>query len=138
MDSKLNGDEINALQSLGEGASGGELSRRAGEMPQRLFAFNLVTRQPSGAAVLTKNGQRALFRQECFSALVTIDAGASFAPASGVRNWLLSGGFIEKPGADSARPAITRRGKLWLASFNEDEVVVATEPTAADFARRRT
>jgi hypothetical protein len=137
MDSKLNSDEINALQSLDPIAACRVSNLRDSDLPQRLFAFNLVTRQPSGTTVLTRNGERALFRQACITALVEIECGAVSGPAGGVRKWLLSSGFVEQGTAEGAPLAITRRGQLWLASFKEDDAIVAAELTAADFALRR-
>lgn len=138
MESKLSRDEINALQSLGLDKPAGSVAYRDGELPQRLFAFNLVTRQPSGTTVLTKSGERALFGQACVSGLAAIERGESSALSNGVQKWLLSSGFINAGGAGGRQPAITARGKLWLASFREEAAVLAEpEDTAADFARRR-
>lgn len=48
MESKLNSDEINALQSLDPDKPVGDASYGDGDLPQHLFAVNLVTWQPSG------------------------------------------------------------------------------------------
>jgi hypothetical protein len=137
MESTLSSDEMNALQSLDPDKAAGAARYRDGDFPQRLFAFNLVTRQPSGATVLTKNGERTLFRHSCLAALQGIERGASARIAAGVQKWLLASGFIEAGSGPSAAPAITQRGKLWLDSFKADAAVVEQELTAADFARRR-
>lgn len=136
MDSKLNGDEISALQSLDPDNAEGATVRN-GVLPQRLFAFNLVTRQASGAAVLTKHGERALFREACVAGLAALARGEAPALSSGVRKWLTASGFVLDGSADENATAITHRGRLWLASFEEDPKVVLTEPSAADFALRR-
>ena len=136
MDSKLNSEEIKALQSLEAGARSGPSRCREGDLPQRLFAFNLVMRRPCGTTVLTKGGERALFGQACVGALGAIARGETAPMATGVRKWLLASGFV-KAGTAMAAPAITPRGKLWLASFDEKPAAVTAQPTAADFARRR-
>lgn len=136
MESKLSSDEMNALQSLDPDKAAGTMHYRDGDLPQRLFAFNLVTRQPSGATVLTKNGERTLFRHSCLAALQGIERGASARIAAGVQKWLVASGFIDA-GRGAAAPAITQRGKLWLDSFKADAAVEEPEMTAADFARRR-
>lgn len=136
MDSKLNGDEISALQSLDpDNAEGATV--RDGDLPQRLFAFNLVTRHASGAAVLTKHGERALFREACVAGLAALARGEAPPMASGVRKWLVASGFVSEASTNESATAITHRGQLWLASFEEDPEVVLTEPTAAAFALRR-
>lgn len=137
MDAKLNSDEIFALQSLDPDAPRGAANYREGDLPQRLFAYNLATRRPGGTVVLTKAGERALFRHACLCALLAIERGGLSDHSSGVTNWLLSSGFIEESHTRATRHAITRRGQLWLASCTDDRVVVAPQPTAADFALRR-
>jgi hypothetical protein len=137
MESKLSSAEMNALQSLGPEKSAGGTDYRDGDFPRRLFAFNLVTRQPSGATVLTKDGERTLFRHSCRSALGAIEHGATARIATGVQRWLLSNGFIALGRGAATAPAITPRGKLWLDSFKADEALAEPELTAADFARRR-
>lgn len=135
MDSKLNEFEISALQSLDpENDRAGSV--RDGDLPQRLFAFNLVTRQPSGDTVLTKAGERALFRHECIAGLAAMQRGEAPRLLSGVRRWLVSSGFI-LDGGEHLAPAITPRGRLWLESFEKDVVAPMPEPTASDFALRR-
>ena len=136
MGPKLNSDELHALQSLDPGMANCAARYREGDLPQRLFAFNLVARHPCGITVLTKNGERALFGQACFAALDTIGRGDSVELDEDVRKWLLVSGFIDA-GAASACPAITTRGKLWLASFKEEAASVSPALTAADFAGRR-
>lgn len=136
MDSKLNSDEISALQSLDPGARGNQARYRDGDLPKKLFAYHLVARLPCGTTVLTKDGERALFHQACLTALDAVDRGEAAQMAAGVRKWLLSSGFV-KAATAAAAPAITPRGKLWLASFDEDAAAAAAAPTAADFARRR-
>ncbi|MET0855747.1 MAG: hypothetical protein ABWY27_03265 [Telluria sp.] len=135
MDSKLNSDEISALQSLDPGTSSGA-TLREGDLPQRLFAFNLITRQPSGTTVLTKSGERALFREACVSALVAIEREESIELSSGVEKWLRSAGFVDL-GSGTVAPAVTQRGKLWMASFQADAGLAGPELRASDFARRR-
>ncbi len=130
LDSKLNNAELHALQCLD--------TYRDGDVPQRLFAYNLVTRQPSGATVLTRHGERTLFRQACLAALQALDTGEGADMASGVRKWLLASGFVKQGADDAVAPSITPRGKLWLASFEADaSVEQGAVPTASDFARRR-
>lgn len=135
MDSKLNDDEINALQSLDLSHSGGA-DLRDGDLPRRLFAFNLATRRPAGATILTKAGERALFRYSCISDLAALGRSETPRFASGFEKWLRSGGFIGGGSGKSAF-AITPRGRLWLASFETDAVVDMPELIAADFADRR-
>jgi hypothetical protein len=130
LDSKLNSVEMHALQSLD--------TYRDGDLPQRLFAYNLVMRQPSGTAVLTRHGERTLFRQACLAALQALDTGEATDMATGVTKWLLASGFVKDAAGATDAPSITPRGKLWLASFEADanaeqEAVL----TASDFARRR-
>lgn len=137
MDTKLNADEIRALQSLEKDLSPHLGMVRYGDLPQRLFAFNLVSRQPSGTTVLTKMGQRALFRHACVSALQSIDNAAPAEMSTDVERWLLSSGFIEGGGAGGPARAITRRGRLWLAASDDDPIRVAPEHTAEEFERRR-
>lgn len=137
MESKLNSDEINALQSLDPYKPVGDPSYRDGDLPQRLFAFNLVTRQPSGTTVLTRHGERTLFQQACLSALSALEHRGGAEMPTGVKKWLLSSGFIASVGTDASLLAITPRGKLWLASFEADAAAVAAEVSASDFARRR-
>lgn len=137
MDSKLNDDEINALQSLDPDSTSDRVKFRDGDLPQRLFAFNLVTRHPAGATVLTDRGERALFRHECIRGLAALARGEATRLPSGVRNWLVSSGFILEGRVGQSAQAITQRGKLWLASFEKDADVQLPELTAADFALRR-
>ena len=130
LDSKLNSVEMHALQSLD--------AYRDGDVPQRLFAFNLVMRQPSGATVLTRHGERTLFRQACLASLQALDIGEGTDMATGVKKWLLANGFIREAGGAAVALSITRRGKLWLASFDADDNVEREAAlTASDFARRR-
>lgn len=136
MGPKLNSDELHALQSLDPGMANCAARYREGDLPQRLFAFNLVARHPCGITVLTKNGERALFGQACLAALDVIGRGDNVELDEDVRKWLLVSGFIDT-GAASACPAITTRGKLWLASFKEEAAAVSPALTAADFAGRR-
>jgi hypothetical protein len=136
MGPKLSSDELNALQSLNPGMADPAARYREGDLPQKLFAFNLVARHPCGTTVLTKNGERALFGQACFAALDAIGRGEAVDLVDDVRKWLLVSGFVEG-GAAAASPRITTRGKLWLASFKEEAAAVPPALTAADFARRR-
>jgi len=136
MGPKLNNDELHALQSLHPGMANAAARYRDGDLPQRLFAFNLVSRHPCGITVLTKNGERALFGQACFAALNAIACGNTVELDEDVRKWLLVSGFIDA-GAAAACPAITSRGKLWLDSFKEEAASVLPALTAADFAGRR-
>lgn len=137
MDAKLNDDEISALQSLDPAdSSSGGVDVRDGDLPQRLFAFNLVTRQPSGTTILTKAGERALFRYGCISDLLALGRGNTPRLAASVERWLRSGGFIAG-GSEKRALAITPRGRLWLDSLEADAVVDVPELTASDFADRR-
>jgi hypothetical protein len=130
LDSKLNSVEIDALQSLA--------AYRDGDVPQRLFAFNLVMRQPSGTTVLTRHGERTLFRQACLASLKALDIGAGSDMATGVKKWLLANGFVRQAVGAAVALSITPRGKLWLASFEaDDDVEREAALTASDFARRR-
>jgi hypothetical protein len=147
MGPKLNSNELNALQSLNPGMADPAARFREGDLPQKLFAFNLVARHPCGTTVLTKNGERALFGQACFAALDAIARGEAAELVDDVRRWLLVSGFVDagaaaasatasnNPGA--APPRITTRGRLWLASFKEEAAAASPALTAADFARRR-
>ncbi|MFC0133164.1 hypothetical protein [Massilia eurypsychrophila] len=127
----MNSAEMHALQSLD--------TYRDGDLPQRLFAYNLVMRQPSGATVLTRHGERTLFRQACLAALQALDTGEATDMATGVTKWLLASGFIKEAAGVAQAPSITPRGKLWLASFEADDATAQEEAvlTASDFARRR-
>ncbi len=136
MESTLSSDEMNALQSLDPDKATGAAHYRDGDLPQRLFAFHLVTRRPCGTTVLTKNGERTLFRHSCLAALQAIESGAGARIAAGVQKWLVASGFIDA-GRGGAAPAITQRGKLWLDSFEAAAAEAEVEPTAAGFARRR-
>ena len=136
MGSKLNSDELHALQSLDPGMANSAARYREGDLPQRLFAFNLVSRHPCGITVLTKNGERALFGLACFAALDAIGRGEPVELDGDVRKWLLVSGFIDSA-AVAACTVITSRGKLWLASFKEETALVDAPLTAADFAGRR-
>jgi hypothetical protein len=130
LNSKLNSEEIHVLQSLD--------AYRDGDVPQRLFAFNLVMRQPSGAIVLTRHGERTLFRQACQASLQALDTGEAADMATGVKKWLLANGFVKQAAGGAVALSITPRGKLWLASFEaDDDVEHEAALTASDFARRR-
>ncbi|MET0856163.1 MAG: hypothetical protein ABWY27_05395 [Telluria sp.] len=130
MDSKLNSVEMQALQSLD--------TYRDGDVPQRLFAYNLVTRQPSGTTVLTRHGERALFRQACLASLQALETGEATDLATGVKKWLLANGFVKQAAGAAEALSITPRGKLWLASFEaDDNVEPEAAQTASNFARRR-
>jgi hypothetical protein len=149
MGPKLNSDELNALQSLNPGMADPAARFREGDLPQKLFAFNLVARHPCGTTVLTKNGERALFGQACFTALDAIARGEALDLVDDVRRWLLVSGFVDAGAAAAtatatattnpghAPPRITTRGRLWLASFKEEAAAAPPPMTAADFARRR-
>lgn len=138
MDTKLNADEISALQSLDPDSPSHLGIVREGDLPHRLFAFNLVSRQPSGVTVLTRMGERALFRQACISALTSIERGEPLDISIDVHRWLTSSGFIKGgAGASSSPRAISQRGLLWLAASKDDPVPLVREPTAEDFERRR-
>jgi hypothetical protein len=137
MDTKLNADEIRALQSLEKDFSPHVGMYRDGDLPQRLFAFNLVARQPSGTTVLTKMGERALFRHACVAALLSIENAAPAEMTPDVQRWLLSSGFIEKDADGGPACAITRRGRLWLAASDDEPIQATPVPTAEDFERRR-
>jgi hypothetical protein len=136
MDSKLSGDEISALQSFDADQGPSTSAVRAGDLPKRLFEFNLVARQPTGETTLTRSGQRALFQHECMAALSAMERGEDTRPASGVEKWLVSSGFAAHsvPGKGAQ---ITPRGKLWLTSFEPDMKVEAAVRTAEYFAARR-
>ena len=136
MGPKLTSDELHALQSLDPGMADSAARYREGDLPQRLFAFNLVSRHPSGTTVLTKNGERALFGRACFVALDAIGRGDTVELDDDVRKWLLVSGFVES-GGPAAGPRITSRGKLWLASFDDEAALASPALTAADFAGRR-
>lgn len=138
METKLNADEISALQSLASDSPVHMEMLREGDLPQRLFCFNLVTRQPSGKTVLTRMGERLLFRQSCISALMAIERGEPCTISNDVHNWLTSSGFITAgPDPSSSPLAISQRGRLWLAASEDDPVPLVREETAADFERRR-
>lgn len=138
MDTKLNADEISALQSLDSDSPLHLGMLREGDLPQRLFCFNLVTRQPSGKTVLTRSGERLLFRQACISALMAIERGEPLTISNDVDKWLTSSGFIKAGTDPSSSPrAISQRGRLWLAAGEDDPVPPVREATAADFERRR-
>ena len=138
MDTKLSADEISALQSLDRDPPSHLEMGREGALPQRLFAFNLVSRLPSGVTVLTKMGERALFRQACMAALTSIERGEPWDVSTDVHRWLTSSGFINAgAGASSSRRAISQRGRLWLAASRDEPVPLVREPTAEDFERRR-
>lgn len=136
MDSKLNSDEISALQSLVQDVDrpGPEISD--GEIPQRLFAFNLVARQSTGRPIITKAGQRAMFHHACIASLLALHRGEPRGLTNGVEKWLRSSGFIEG-GSTELAIQVTSRGRLWLASFEDDPLVDIAELTAAHFAVRR-
>ena len=136
MGPKLNRDELHALQSLQPGMVNPAARCREGDLPQRLFAFYLVSRHPCGITVLTNNGERMLFGRACFTALDAIGRGEPVELDEDVRKWLLVNGFIDA-GAAAACPLITTRGKLWLASFNDEAALLPPALTAADFAGRR-
>lgn len=143
MGPKLTSDELHALQSLNPGMADPAARYREGDLPQKLFAFNLVARHPCGTTVLTHNGERVLFGQACFAALDAIERGEAVALVDDVRNWLLVSGFVDAapanpdPAATPAAPRITTRGKLWLASFKDETAPASPALTAAGFARQR-
>lgn len=139
MGPKLNSHELNALQSLHPGMADPAARYREGDLPQKLFAYNLVARHPCGTTVLTKNGERALFGQACFAALEALARGAPVELDDDVHKWLLVSGFVDAgaAGAATAAASVTTRGRLWLASFEEEAGAVRPALTAADFAVRR-
>jgi hypothetical protein len=139
MGPKLNRDELDALQSLNPGMAEPAARLREGDLPQKLYAFNLVARHPCGTTVLTKNGERALFGQACFAALDAIERGEAVELVDDVRKWLMVSGFVDAGAAAAVTdsPRITSRGQLWLASFKEEAASASPPITAADFARRR-
>lgn len=110
MESKLNSDEINALQSLDPDKPVGDASYGDGDLPQRLFAVNLVTWQPSGTTVLTRHGERTLIQQVCLSALSVLKRGAGAEMPTGVKKRLLSSGFIASVGTAALPPSSDRLG----------------------------
>jgi hypothetical protein len=136
MDMRLSHDEINALQSLDFERGPTLKGVREDELPKKLFEFNLIRRRPGGPAVITKNGQRVLFRHECVLALEKIARGEDIALGSGVEKWLLASGFV-KPSDDRRAMAILPRGRLWLTSLEPDAKVETASPTAESFAARR-
>jgi hypothetical protein len=136
MDMKLSDDEISILQSLDVERSPAVEGRRDGDLPKKLFEFNLVSRQSGGQAAITKNGQRALFRHACVLALAAMARGDEIALGNGVEKWLVASGFAKS--SDEAGPmAILPRGRLWLNSLEPDAEVKATCHTAESFAARR-
>jgi hypothetical protein len=135
LDLKLSHDDISALQSV-DAEGGPALILREDELPKKLFEFNLVRRQPGGPAVITRSGQRALFRHECVLALEALSRGEQIAPGSGVAKWLVSSGFA-KPSDDAGHLAILPRGQLWLTSLGTEADVKAASPSAESFAQRR-
>lgn len=137
METKLNADEIRALQSLEPESPKHVRSFREGDFPQRLFAYNLVSRQPSGRTVLTTKGRRVLFQQACICALEAAERVQPSGAAADVYKWLFSSGFVERNADGSGAPAITRRGRMWLESGKDDPVTAERELTAEDFERRR-
>lgn len=138
MDTKLSAAEIMALQSFDRDPPSQLGMAREGALPQRLFAFNLVSRLPSGVIVLTRMGERALFRQACIAALTSIERGEPLDMSIDVHRWLTSSGFINGgASAAASRRAISQRGRLWLAASRDDPVPLVCEPTAEDFERRR-
>ena len=105
-------------------------------IPQRLFVYGLISRQPSGEVILTKSGSRRLFQQACCDALRAVAEGAALAPESDTGRWLGSSGFVARDAASGAS-SVTRRGQVWLDSFEADAPRDAAAPQAADFAGRR-
>ena len=136
MGPKLNSHELNALQSLHPGLADPAARYREGDLPQKLFAFNLAARHPCGTTVLTKNGERALFGHACFAALDALARGAPVELDDDVRKWLQASGFVDA-GAPAAKASVTTRGRLWLASFDDGAGAAPPALTAADFALRR-
>lgn len=83
----------------------------------RLFMYGLAARQPSGKVIVTKSGERLLFQKDCCSVLRAISQNEVSTPPSSVTKWLTAAGFVTE--VDSAQNLkITRRGELWLASFD--------------------
>jgi hypothetical protein len=136
MEMRLSDDEISALQSLDFERGPTSKGVREDELPKKLFEFNLISRQPGGRAIITKSGQRALFRHECVLALEALARGEEIALGSGVEKWLLASGFV-KPSDDGGAMDILPRGLLWLSSLEPDAKVEIPRPTAESFAARR-
>jgi hypothetical protein len=105
-------------------------------IPQRLFVYGLISRQPSGEVILTKSGNRRLFQHACCDALREVAEGAPLAPDSGTGRWLGSSGFVARDAVTGAL-SVTRRGQVWLDSFEDDAPADAVPPSAATFASRR-
>ena len=116
---KLNHDEIIALQSLDVEPGPTTAVTRQGDLPKKLFDFNLISRQPGGHAVITTSGQRALFRHQCVLALEAIVQGDAIAPGKDVEKWLVASGFV-KPADEAGPRAALPRGRLWLDSLGPD------------------
>lgn len=89
-------------------------------VPRQLFEFGYIRRDPRGALALTKEGERRLFHSKCLDVLRALADGAAPTSDRGTVQWLQSSGFIAAPEQTSphaAVPSITRRGRLWLESF---------------------
>jgi hypothetical protein len=136
MDMKLNHDEMIALQSLDFERGPTTAVTRQGGLPKKLFDFNLISRQPGGHAVITKIGQRALFRHQCVLALEAIEQGEAISPGKDVEKWLVASGFV-KPSDGAGPMAALPRGRLWLDSLKPERTVFTASPTAESFAARR-
>ena len=136
MNTKLSEVEIGMLQSLDQDRNNPVQAFTGGDLPKRLFEFNLVSHRPNGGAAITKNGQRALFQHECMSALLSMQRGEAPRAGNGVEKWLVSSGFAALSDAGDGL-TITSRGKLWLTSFEPDAPMAAVAPTAEYFALRR-
>jgi hypothetical protein len=136
MDMKLTHEEIIALQSLDFKRGPATARTREGDLPKKLFEFNLISRRPDGQALITKSGQQALFRHECVLALEAIVRGDAVSPGKAVEKWLVESGFV-KPSDKAGGIAVLPRGRLWLDSLKPETTVIPASPTAESFAARR-
>lgn len=115
MSARLTCDEVAVLNNLKNTVS--PTASENSNALNRLFMYGLAARQPSGKVIVTTSGERFLFQKECCSVLRALSQNEASTPPPSVMKWLKAAGFVTEVGSAQTLK-ITRRGELWLASFD--------------------
>lgn len=104
-------------------------------VPSNLFIYGLISRRPDGQITVTKAGQRLIFQRQCYVGLLALKDYSSHKLSDNVERWLSAAAFIRSKHGEGS--LVTRRGNIWLSSFQAQQVVDVLELSAEDFKRRR-